>query len=78
MRLLHIALGHLLHHKVPVNFNVLDQGAIYHAPLARDGEGADGGLSIDKGVDAVGHVCECEFVGCLHAGGISMVWNGRE
>jgi hypothetical protein len=65
VRLFDISLGHLLHHEVPVNLDVLDQLAVCYAPLPRDGEGANGGLGVDECVDAVGDVCEGKLVGGL-------------
>lgn len=63
--LLHVALSHLLHHKVPVNNNILRQLAAHNAPLARDGQDANGRLGVDERVDAVGGVGEGELVCCL-------------
>ena len=65
MRLLHIPLRHLLHHKVSIDLHLLGQLAVHHPPLGRDRQRANGGLGVDEGVDAVGDVGEGEFVGCL-------------
>jgi hypothetical protein len=65
VRLLDVPLGHLLHHEVAVNLDVLDQLAIGDAPLAGNGQHADGRLRVDEAVDAGGCVCEGELVGCL-------------
>lgn len=47
VRLVHILLGHLLHHHVGVDVNVLAQHASRNSPLAGDGEGAQGRLRVD-------------------------------
>jgi hypothetical protein len=52
MRLLNIALGHLLHHKVGIDIDLLTQLAVRNAPLSRDGKHADRGLSVDEGIDS--------------------------
>ena len=65
MRLLHITLRNLLHHEIRINVDLLAQLAIGDTPLAADSQYADGGLGVDKGVDAVGDVGEGEFVCCL-------------
>ena len=70
MRLLHIPLRHLLHHKVPLNLHLLAQPAIHNPPLSGNSQRANGGLGVDEGVDAVGDVGEGEFVGCLVGGGL--------
>lgn len=67
VRLLDIPLRHLLHHEVSVNDHVLGQHTALHPPLARDSEGADGRLSVDEGIDAVGDVGQRQLVGCLLA-----------
>jgi hypothetical protein len=68
VRLLDIPLCHLLHHEVAVNLDILDQQAIGDAPLAGNGQHADGRLGVDEAVDARGRVGECELVGCLCGG----------
>lgn len=60
--LLNIALSDLLHHEVTVDDNILGQLAACNAPLAGNGQDADGRLCVDKGVDAVGGVGEGELV----------------
>lgn len=65
MRLLHIPLRHLLHHKVPIDLHFLRQLAVHHPPLRRNRQRANGGLGVDEGVDAVRDVGKGEFVGCL-------------
>ena len=70
VRLLDIALCHLLHHEVAVNLDILDELAVGDAPLAGDGQHADGRLCVDEAVDACGSVGESELVGCL--GGVSL------
>ena len=67
VRLLDIPLSHLLHHEVAIDDHILRQHTALHPPLARDGEGADGRLSVDEGVDAVGDVGQRQLVGCLLA-----------
>ena len=67
VRLLNIVLSHLLHHEVAINDHILRQHAALHPPLACDGEGADGRLGVDEGVDAVGDVGQRQLVGCLLA-----------
>jgi hypothetical protein len=62
MRLFHISFCHLLHHEIPVNLHVLDQLAVCDAPLARDGQRADGRLGVDQCIDAGGNVGEGQFV----------------
>ena len=65
VRLLNIALSNLLHHEVSINNHILSQLAARDAPLASDGQDADGRLGVDEGVDAVGGVGEGELVCCL-------------
>jgi hypothetical protein len=65
MRLLNIRLGHLLHHKVGIDVDFLDQRAACDAPLARDGQHADWGFGVDERVDARGDVGQGELVGGL-------------
>jgi hypothetical protein len=65
MRLLDIRLGHLLHHKVGIDIDFLNQGAAHDAPFARDGQHADRGFGVDERVDARGDVGESELVGGL-------------
>lgn len=65
VHLLDVSLCHLLHHKVAVNVDILDQLVIDDAPLAGNGENSDGGLRVDEAVDAVGDVGESELVGGL-------------
>lgn len=43
MRLLHIPLRHLLHHKVPIDLHFLRQLAVHHPPLRRNRQRANGG-----------------------------------
>jgi hypothetical protein len=75
--LLNIALSNLLHHKVGIDVNLLAELAIRNAPLAGDSKDADGRLSVDEGVDALGDVGEGELVSGLRY--ISMVvWGRRE
>ena len=62
VRLLDVALGNLLHHEVAINYNVLGQLAVGDAPLARNGQDADGRLCIDERVDDVGDGGERELV----------------
>jgi hypothetical protein len=62
VRLLHIALGHLLHHKVSINLYILDQLAVFDAPLSGDGQGTDRGLGIDERVDSILDIRERELV----------------
>jgi hypothetical protein len=62
MRLLHIRLRNLLHHKVGIDINFLAQRSTSNAPLSGDGKHADRRLSVDKGVDAFGDVGEGQFV----------------
>jgi hypothetical protein len=68
MRLLDVALGHLLHHEVGVDLDLLGELAVDDAPLAGDGQGADGGFGVDEAVDAVGDVGERQGVGRLWKG----------
>jgi hypothetical protein len=77
VRLLDVALGHLLHHEVAVNLDILDQQAIRDAPLARDGQHADGRLGVDEAVDAGGCVGEGELVGCLKERGLAGLGRGK-
>ena len=65
VRLLHIALGHLLHHKVPIDLDIFNQHPVLNTPLAGDGKNTNGGFGVDERVDACGDVGEGEFVCCL-------------
>lgn len=53
-----IALGHLLHHEVAVDDNILSQLAIRDTPLAGNSQDTDWGLCVDKGIDTVVSVDE--------------------
>lgn len=65
MRLLDIALCHLLHHEISINLNLFDQLTLRNPPLGRNSQGTNGWLGVDERVDAVGDVGESELVGCL-------------
>lgn len=67
VRLIDVPLGHLLHHEVAIDVDLLYELALCDAPLRGDGQRADGRLGVDEGVDAVVYVGEGEFVGCLDA-----------
>lgn len=70
--LLDVALGHLLHEHVGLNIDLLTEdeagSLVDDAPLASDNEGSDGGLGVDKSVDAVLEVGDGELVGGLADG----------
>jgi hypothetical protein len=74
MRLLHIALRNLLHHEIRIDIHLLTQLPILDPPLPRNREHAHRRLGVHKTVDAVGDVCECEFVCCLKEEGLAL-WN---
>lgn len=65
MRLLDVALGHLLGDHVAVNLDVLLQLAVGNPPLAGDLERADGRLRVNERVDTAGDVGEGKLVGGL-------------
>jgi hypothetical protein len=77
MRLLHITLRNLLHHEIRIDIHLLTQLPILDPPLPRNREHAHGRLGVYKTVDAVGDVCEGEFVCCLKEEGLAMCMNGR-
>lgn len=62
MRLLDVALGHLLGDHVAVNLDILLEGPVDSPPLAGNLQRADRGLRIDQRVDAAVDVGESELV----------------
>lgn len=65
VRLLDIALSHLLHDEVAVDMHLLSKMGAIDTPLAGDGQGAGRRLRNDLGVDALRHVGESEPVSGL-------------
>ena len=65
MCFLDISFGHLLHHEVAINLNVLPQRAIHDAPPSGDGENTNWRSCVDKAVDPVIRVCESKFIRSL-------------
>ena len=74
MRAIHVALCHLLHHEVAVDFNILREHVAFYPPFSGDFQGTNGRLSVDKRVDTVINVGEGELVGSLSDG--LLVGNG--
>lgn len=66
VRLLHIALRHLLHHKVSINFHILDKFSILNTPLPGNGQDTDWGLGVHERVDAVLDVRKSKLIGRLY------------
>lgn len=62
MRLLNITLRHLLHHEIRIDIHILRQQPIRNTPLPSNSQRTDRWLRVNQGVDASGHVGECEFV----------------
>ena len=65
VRLLHVALGHLLHHEIAVNLDIFDEHTILNTPFSCDGKDTDRRFGIDERVDTCGDIRERKFVGCL-------------
>lgn len=63
--LLNVALRNLLHHEVAIDDHILGELSADNTPLASNCQDANGRLSIDEGVDAVGDVGEGQLVCCL-------------
>jgi hypothetical protein len=73
MSLLHIGLCNLLHHEVGIDVDFLAQLAASNAPLAGDGEHANGWFSINERVNALRDVGERELV-CGLEDNVSEMW----
>ena len=65
---IHIALRHLLHHKITIDFHVFGKLPAFHPPLSSNCQSTNGRFGIDEGVDPTVDVGEGKLIGGLTDG----------